>query len=66
MPMSTYFMSCSRTFSGRPMQPDFIAGPTRDIILRMSASGSSGVSSRLARSIASSSLSPKAMNGLKA
>ena len=47
--MSVYFSNCSRTFCGRPMQPDFIAGPTRCIILRTSASGSSGVSSFLAR-----------------
>src|ERR1043166_1890237 len=66
IPMSTYFVSWSRTFSGRPMQPDFMAGPTRDIILRTSASGPSGLSSFLPRSSAASSVGPKAMNGLNA
>ena len=47
------------------MQPAFMAGPTRCIILRTSASGSLGVSRRLARSTAASSLGPKATNPVK-
>ena len=48
------------------MQPAFMAGAVRCMILRMSASEPSETRSRVVRARASSTESPKAMNGLNA